>query len=101
METSPTARRRHLAGKVVSIGKMAKTVTVVVERTPWHPRVRKQIRRSKHYLVHDPTGEAHVGDRVTIEETRPLSRRKHFRLLRVEKRNEEQVSFPSASDKAP
>lgn len=88
METRPTARRRQLAGKVVSVGKMAKTVTVAVERYPWHPRVRKQIRRTKHFLVHDPAGEARVGDRVVIEESRPISKRKHMRILRVETRNE-------------
>lgn len=64
---------------------MAHTITVAVERFPWHPRVRKQLRRTTRFLVHDARREVQVGDRVLIEETRPLSRRKHFRLMRVER----------------
>ncbi len=84
-ENEPTGviHRKRLTGVVVSAGKMAQTITVLVERRPWHPTLRKQYRQSKRYLVHDPKQEARAGDRVTIEETRPLSKRKHFRLLRV------------------
>lgn len=74
-------RRRRFQGVVVSAGSMTKTVRVAVERTLWHPRVKKQVRRTKAFLVHDGRGEAKVGDRVVIEETRPLSARKHFRIL--------------------
>lgn len=76
-------RRKQFSGTVVSAGKMARTMTVVVERLPWHPALRKQIRRRTKFLVDDPKSEARIGDRVVIEETRPLSRRKHFRLLRI------------------
>lgn len=86
MTTPPTIRRKRFTGIVVSAGKMAQTVTVLVERRPWHPTLRAQYRRSQQYLVHDPAGGARLGDRVVIEETRPLSKRKHFRLLRVESR---------------
>lgn len=83
MSTSSSAQRKQFSGTVVSAGKMARTITVIVERLPWHAKLRKQLRRTRKLLVDDPTQEAHVGDRVVIEETRPLSRRKHFRILHV------------------
>ncbi len=82
MNTS-SPRRKQFSGTVVSAGKMARTITVIVGRLPWHAKLRKQLRRTTKLLVDDPKQEAHAGDRVVIEETRPLSRRKHFRLLRV------------------
>ncbi|MDP3685745.1 MAG: uS17 family ribosomal protein [bacterium] len=82
-------RRRQLSGMVVSAGKMLRTITVTIERHPWHPQLRKQLRRRTRLFVDDPKHEARAGDRVIIEETRPLSRRKHFRLLRIERRKEE------------
>lgn len=66
---------------------MLRTITVAVEWRPWHAKLRKQIRRRTKVLVDDAKNEARSGDRVVIEETRPLSRRKHFRLLRVVSRN--------------
>lgn len=82
------AQRKKLSGTVVSAGKMLRTITVTIERHPWHARLQKQLRRQIQLLVDDPKSEARVGDHVVIEETRPLSRRKHFRLLRVERRGE-------------
>ena len=76
-------RRKQFFGTVVSAGKMARTVTVAVERLPWHPTLKQQIRRRTKFLVDDPKREARIDDHVVIEETRPLSRRKHFRLLRI------------------
>lgn len=81
-------QRTKLSGTVVSAGKMLRTITVTIERHPWHAHVRKQLRRQTTLLVDDPKSEARVGDAVVIEETRPLSRRKHFRLLRIERRRE-------------
>lgn len=80
--TKERGRRRVLEGVVVS-AKMEKTITVRVDRVVHHPIYKKAIVRSKKYLVHDEHGEARVGDRVRIVETRPLSRRKHFRLLEI------------------
>lgn len=74
-------RRKRLLGVVVAAGKMDRTVTVLVERTLLHPKTRKQIRRTKRYLVHDERNEARAGERVVIEETRPRSKRKHFRIF--------------------
>lgn len=76
-------RRKRLSGVVISAGKMTQTVTVAVERVVWHPKVRKQIRRIHTFLVHDPKAETREGYRVVIEETRPLSKRKHFRVAEV------------------
>ncbi len=67
-----------LTGTVVS-NKTAKTVTVEVVRLVRHPKYGKFLKRSKRYLVHDETGHQ-IGERVTIEETRPISRRKHFKI---------------------
>lgn len=83
MSTSSSVQRKQFSATVISAGKMARTITVSVERLPWHAKLRKQLRRTTKLLVDDPRQEAHEGDRVLIEETRPLSRRKHFRLLRV------------------
>ncbi len=85
---SSPVRRKRFTGIVASAGRMAQTITVAVERFPWHPKVSKQVRRTHSLLVHDPHSTAAVGDRVVIEETRPLSKRKHFRLLSIEKRHE-------------
>ena len=57
---------------------MKDTATVLVERYVKHAKYKKYLRRSKKYLVHDPGNSAKVGDKVTIRETRPISKRKHF-----------------------
>lgn len=71
--------RRTLTGRVVS-DKMTKTVTVMVERRVTHPLYGKVITRSRKYHAHDEKGEFHLGDLVTIEECRPLSRTKAWRV---------------------
>ena len=71
-----------ITGKVVS-NKMEKTIAVVIERYEPHPRYGKYIRRSTKLLAHDENNESREGDVVAIEECRPLSRRKSFRLVRV------------------
>ena len=76
--------RRILDGVVVS-DKMQKTVVVNVERAQRHPLYGKVIRRSKKYLAHDEEGACHEGDVVRIEETRPLSRRKHWIVIEIVK----------------
>ena len=77
--------RRALTGRVVS-GKMQKTVTVLIERRVTHPLYGKVVTRSKRYHAHDEKGEFHEGDLVTIEECRPISRTKAWRVvLLVEK----------------
>ena len=68
---------------VVSSNKMQKTIVVTVDRRIMHPLYKKVTRKSKRFLVHDEKGECHPGDTVRIEETRPLSRRKRWRVVQV------------------
>lgn len=75
-------RRKVRTGNVVS-NKMDKTATVVVVRTYQHTTFRRVVRRRKKYLVHDVENTLKVGDQVRIIETRPLSKKKRWRLLDV------------------
>jgi small subunit ribosomal protein S17 len=68
---------------VVSSNKMQKTIVVTVDRRIMHPLYKKVTRKSKRFLVHDERGECQPGDMVRIEETRPLSRRKRWRVVQV------------------
>ncbi len=77
-----TNLKRTLTGTVVS-DKMDKTVTVLVERKVKHPVLGKIIRVSKKYHAHDETNEFHQGDVVSIEETRPLSKTKNWRVAEL------------------
>ena len=79
MELSPK-KKRILKGKIVS-DKMKDTVVVVVDRYVKHPKYKKYILRQKRYKVHDPGNTRKIGEVVTIEETRPLSRDKHFLII--------------------
>ncbi len=72
---------RVLSGTVVA-SKMQDTCTVAVERYVKHPKYKKYQRRTKKFLVHDAGNTANVGDKVEIKETRPLSKRKHFELVK-------------------
>lgn len=73
---------RTLTGTVVS-DKMNKTVTVLVERKVKHPIYGKVIRLSKKYHAHDENNEFHSGDVVVIEECRPISKSKAWRVARL------------------
>lgn len=78
---------RTLTGKVVS-DKMNKTITVLVERKVKHPLYGKIMVRTKKYHAHDESNEYHPGDLVIIEECRPLSKTKAWRVAKlVEKAN--------------
>jgi small subunit ribosomal protein S17 len=82
-ETSkPAANKRTLSGRVVS-DKMTKTVTVLVERRMKHPLYGKYVTRTKKYHAHDENGEFHEGDLVEIEECRPLSKTKAWRVIKL------------------
>ncbi len=73
---------RVLKGTVVA-AKMTDTCTVAVERYVKHPKYKKYQRRTKKYLVHDAGNSAKVGDKVEIKETRPVSKRKYFELVKA------------------
>ncbi len=83
MENKSTRPMRKQRVGVVVSDKMDKTVTVEVIRRMRHPKYGKFITRRKKYLVHDEKNEAHIGDTVRIMETRPLSRRKRWRLVQI------------------
>jgi len=83
---STRAKRKEREGEVIS-NKMAKTIVVRVERRFPHPRFRKVVTAYKKLYAHDEKGEAKPGDRVRIEETRPLSKTKRWRLIQVVERN--------------
>lgn len=74
--------RRTLTGRVVS-DKMDKTVTILVTRRVTHPLYGKVMTRSRKYHAHDDANECHEGDLVTIEECRPISRTKAWRVTKL------------------
>ena len=77
---------RTLTGKVVS-DKMDKTITVLIERRVTHPLYGKIVKRSTKLHAHDENNECHMGDVVTIKETRPLSKSKTFELVSIDERS--------------
>ena len=79
---SETNLKRTLTGTVVS-DKMDKTVTVLIERKIKHPLLGKILRVSKKYHAHDETNECNQGDVVVIEECRPLSKTKSWRVAKL------------------
>ena len=78
-------QRKTKTGRVVS-DKMDKTIVVSVERLTRHRLYKRVIRLSTKFKAHDETNDAHVGDTVLIEESRPLSATKRWRLIRVAQR---------------
>ena len=80
--------RKERVGEVLS-SKMTKTIVVRVERRFRHPRFKKVVTAYSKFYAHDEKNEAKVGDRVRIQETRPLSKTKCWRLVEVVERNEE------------
>ena len=92
--------RRTLVGRVIST-KMQKTITVQVERQYKHPKYGKYIRERKRYLVHAPEGGVAVGDRVEIMPTRPLSKLKRFRLVKIVHKSVERGAEVSEVSSAP
>lgn len=87
---SNRGHRKERLGEVVS-DKMNKTIVVRVERRFRHPRFKKVVTAYARFYAHDEKSEAKVGDRVRIQETRPLSKTKCWRLIEVVDRNVEPV----------
>ena len=75
--------KKALRGTVVSVA-MDKSIVVKMEYSAQERTMHKIVRRSKRVVAHDEKNSAKVGDVVSIEETRPLSKRKHYRLVGVE-----------------
>ncbi len=84
---TPVARanRKERVGEVIG-NKMNKTIIVRVERRFAHPKFKKVVTGYKKFYAHDEKNDAKVGDRVRIEETRPLSKTKRWRLVEVVER---------------
>jgi small subunit ribosomal protein S17 len=82
--------RKERVGEVVS-NRMTKTIVVRVERRFRHPEFKKVVTRYKKFYAHDEKSEAQVGDQVRIEETRPLSKTKSWRLVAVVERGRSPV----------
>ena len=76
------ASNRSLIGRVVS-NKMDKSVTVLIERRVQHPLYGKFIRRSTKVMAHDDANECSKGDMVMVEQCRPISKNKSWRLVKV------------------
>lgn len=74
--------RKERIGKVTS-NKMAKSIVVAIERQVKHPIYHKFIKRTSTFMAHDEKNEAQIGDTVKISETRPLSKRKRWRLVEI------------------
>jgi len=80
--TEKASHRKTLVGEVVST-KMQKTIVVEVDRRKAHGLYKRVIARSKKFYAHDEKNVAHVGDVVRLEETRPMSRLKRWRLIEI------------------
>lgn len=83
-------QRKERTGEVVS-SKMQKTIVVSVKRRFPHPQFKKVVTSFKKFYAHDEKSEAKVGDVVRIEETRPLSKTKRWRLVEIVERAQEQA----------
>jgi small subunit ribosomal protein S17 len=79
---TPASTRKTKTGRVVS-DRMDKTIVVSVERLARHPLYKRVIRLTTKFKAHDEGNEAHIGDTVLIEESRPLSATKRWRLVRI------------------
>jgi len=84
---SRTSRCKTEVGLVTS-NKMNKTLVVEVSRVAKHPKYGKYVKRNKTYQVHDENNEGAIGDQVQIAQTRPLSKNKRWRLVKILKRRE-------------
>lgn len=82
------SKRKERVGEVIA-SKMAKTIIVRVERRFPHPKFKKVITGYKKFYAHDEKSEAKVGDRVRIQETRPISKTKRWRLVEIVERGTE------------
>ncbi len=80
-KSEPGLRKTRVG--VVTSDAMQKTIVVEVRRRVPHPRFRKIVKRTSTFFAHDENGDAKVGDRVLIEETRPISKKKCWKLKEV------------------
>jgi small subunit ribosomal protein S17 len=91
-ESTATRGTRRVAVGIVTSDKMSKTRRVEIPRLVKHPRYGKYIKRRTVCYMHDETNESRTGDTVELMETRPLSKKKTWRLVKVVKKAPEQVT---------
>ncbi|MBI4128090.1 MAG: 30S ribosomal protein S17 [Parcubacteria group bacterium] len=82
MAASDSPLKRRTRDGIIVAAKTPTLLVVEVERLKEHKKYKKQRRVTKRYHVHDPEGRSHVGERVTIEESRPISRSKRWIVVR-------------------
>ena len=95
-----TIERKNLRKErvgIVTSDKMQKTIVVQIRRKTRHPLYGKVIEKANKFKVHDEKNEAKVGDRVRIQETRPLSKDKRWRLVEIIERARIQVDAPTVA----
>jgi small subunit ribosomal protein S17 len=83
---SNSGNRKTRMGTVIS-NKMDKTATVLMERLIKHPLYHRVVKRSKKLLAHDENNECQIGDKVVVVETRPLSKRKRWKVAEIVERS--------------
>lgn len=88
-ESAPSRKRSRTRVGVVLSRNMEKTAVVAVERTNLHTLYHKRLRRRTKFKVHDEKNETRKGDQVLIAETRPISRDKHWKLVKILKKSVE------------
>jgi small subunit ribosomal protein S17 len=86
---------------VVTSNRMTKTIVVRVDRLTRHPLYVRTIKQSTSFKVHDETNEAHIGDLVEIMETRPLSKDKRWRLVKILRRASTAPPVPGEESEQP
>jgi small subunit ribosomal protein S17 len=84
METTRNLRKERIG--VVTSNKMEKSIVVSVERRMKHPKYGKFVKQTKKFVAHDEKQECNIGDKVKIMETRPISKRKCWRLVEIMER---------------
>ncbi|MFA6320731.1 MAG: 30S ribosomal protein S17 [Candidatus Omnitrophota bacterium] len=101
MQSNTRNNRKERIGTVIS-DKMDKTITVRVERMMRHPVYNRSVKKATTFKAHDESNTAKTGDVVRIQETRPLSKTKRWRLVEVVKKSAGNVELKSSdSEKAP
>jgi small subunit ribosomal protein S17 len=99
--TTPPRKRRKTEVGVVASDKMNKTRRVVVERLVPHSKYGKMMRRRTVCHAHDEANESHVGDTVEIMETRPLSKLKRWRVVRIVRKGAQQALAGEGQGQSP
>ena len=83
VENAPSRNLRKVRVGLVTSNKMDKTIVVMVERRVKHPIYGKYVKKSSKFVAHDENNDCGIGDTVQIMETRPLSKRKRWRLINI------------------